>query len=265
MDDTRERETPVPSALPMEWMARMLLPFQRGSYTKSELSLLPDSLKQQQKRRGRSIYLRHVDCGSCGACEVELSALDNPVYDIRRLGMEFRSTPRQAHLLVLTGPYTRNMDLEVWQALQVMAQRFSREETDDDHLGCVILLGDCAIHGGIFERAHGLAKRAQTIEREIVARIFGCPPTPEEILGALDVVAKYLETRERNGTLSDIDEYVIHKEGETSKGREEEKLPLDILDLSPTQQPMETVTDEAQVSQISSGANGSVSERVSAE
>src|SRR5216684_4047704 len=35
---------------------------------------------------GRSLHLRHLDAGSCNACDWELAALLNPVYDVRRLG-----------------------------------------------------------------------------------------------------------------------------------------------------------------------------------
>jgi len=33
-------------------------------------------------RFGRSLAIREVDTGSCGACESEISALNNPIYDI---------------------------------------------------------------------------------------------------------------------------------------------------------------------------------------
>jgi len=45
---------------------------------------------------GRSLHLRHLDAGSCNACDWELAALLNPVYDVRRLGIDFVASPRHA-------------------------------------------------------------------------------------------------------------------------------------------------------------------------
>ena len=45
---------------------------------------------------GRSLHLRHLDAGSCNACDWELTALLNPVYDVRRLGIDFVASPRHA-------------------------------------------------------------------------------------------------------------------------------------------------------------------------
>ena len=62
---------------------------------------------------GRSLHLRHLDAGSCNACDWELSALLNPVYDVRRLGIDFVASPRHADGVVVTGPVTRNLELAV--------------------------------------------------------------------------------------------------------------------------------------------------------
>ncbi len=52
---------------------------------------------------GRSLHLRHLDAGSCNACDWELAALLNPVYDVRRLGIDFVASPRHADGVVVTG------------------------------------------------------------------------------------------------------------------------------------------------------------------
>ena len=33
---------------------------------------------------GRSLHVRHLDAGSCNACDFEMGALSNPVYDLHR-------------------------------------------------------------------------------------------------------------------------------------------------------------------------------------
>ena len=45
---------------------------------------------------GRSLHIRHVDAGSCNGCESELQALNNPYYNLHRLGIFFTPSPRFA-------------------------------------------------------------------------------------------------------------------------------------------------------------------------
>src|SRR5207245_2547719 len=121
----------------------------------------------------RSLWIRHLDCGSCNGCELELTALENPVYDAHRLGIEFKSSPRHADVVVMTGPFTRNL-AEAAQ-LTVDAMPVPR----------VVLIGDCAINKGIYQGSYALVERPPEIEKAIVAEVPGCPPTPQEILDAL--------------------------------------------------------------------------------
>ena len=58
----------------------------------------------------RSLHIRHVDAGSCNGCESELQALNNPFYNLHRLGIFFTPSPRFADLLLVTGPVTHAMD-----------------------------------------------------------------------------------------------------------------------------------------------------------
>ena len=57
----------------------------------------------------RSMTIREVDTGSCNACEMEMNALANPVYDVERFGVHIAASPRHADALVVTGPVTVNM------------------------------------------------------------------------------------------------------------------------------------------------------------
>src|SRR6266550_2079563 len=58
---------------------------------------------------GRSLAIREVDAGSCNACELEIHALSNVVYDLERFGLRFVASPRHADVLLVTGPVTTNM------------------------------------------------------------------------------------------------------------------------------------------------------------
>lgn len=68
-----------------------------------------DLRKRIAASQRRSLHIRHVDAGSCNACESEISALDNPFYNLHRLGIFFTPSPRFADLLMVTGPVTAPM------------------------------------------------------------------------------------------------------------------------------------------------------------
>ncbi|MEC4890267.1 MAG: NADH-quinone oxidoreductase subunit NuoB [Nitrospira sp.] len=121
----------------------------------------------------KSLAIREVDTGSCNACEMELNALMNPVYDAERTGLHIAASPRHADALVVTGPVTVNME----KALKDVYR-----QTPDPKL--VIALGDCAIHCGIFKGSYAVSG---PVERHIPVdlRIPGCPPRPAEILRTL--------------------------------------------------------------------------------
>src|SRR3974390_2759401 len=60
---------------------------------------------------GRALCIREVDAGSCNGCELEIHALNNPLYNIEGLGIKFVASPRHADLLLVTGPVARNMEV----------------------------------------------------------------------------------------------------------------------------------------------------------
>jgi len=121
----------------------------------------------------RSLAIREVDTGSCNACEMEMNALANPVYDVERFGVHIVASPRHADALVVTGPVTVNME---------RALKDVYKQTPDPKI--VIALGDCAINCGIFKGSYAVTG---PVERHIPVdvRIPGCPPRPSEILRVL--------------------------------------------------------------------------------
>ncbi|MGE5169441.1 MAG: formate hydrogenlyase, partial [Rudaea sp.] len=58
---------------------------------------------------GRALTIRHVDAGSCNACELEAHALANPYYNIEGLGIKYVASPRHADALMVTGPVSKHM------------------------------------------------------------------------------------------------------------------------------------------------------------
>ena len=70
----------------------------------------------------RSLHIRHVDTGSDGAIEQELTALLNPYYDMQRLGLFFTASPRHADVLLVTGPVTAPMEQPLRRTYEAMPE-----------------------------------------------------------------------------------------------------------------------------------------------
>jgi Ni,Fe-hydrogenase III small subunit/formate hydrogenlyase subunit 6/NADH:ubiquinone oxidoreductase subunit I len=115
---------------------------------------------------GRSLAIREVDAGSCNGCEVEVHALNNPIYDLERLGIHFVASPRHADMLLVSGPVTRNMELALIKA---------HRATPDPKV--VVAIGACGISGGIYGRNYATLGG---IDAAIPVDVYvpGCPPRP---------------------------------------------------------------------------------------
>jgi Ni,Fe-hydrogenase III small subunit len=137
---------------------------------------------------GRALCIRHVDAGSCNGCELEIHALNNPLYNIEGLGMRFVASPRHADLLLVTGPVSRHM---------AVALRRTYEAMPDPKL--VVALGDCGCDGGIFGENYASCGRVASII-PVDVLVPGCPPPPLRILqGILTAISAGAEPRAQNG------------------------------------------------------------------
>ena len=69
---------------------------------------------------GRSLHIRFVDAGACGACMSEARQLDNPYYNMHRLGFFITPTPRNADVLLVAGPVSDAMRFPLRKAYDAM-------------------------------------------------------------------------------------------------------------------------------------------------
>jgi len=131
-------------------------------------------LEEAVKRRfSRSLAIRQVDAGSCNGCELEIHAINNPVYNCERFGIHFTASPRFADLLLVTGPVTRNMEI---------ALRRTYDATPSPKL--VVAVGDCGCNGGIFGESYAsLGGVGKVIPVDIY--VPGCPPDPIALLNGI--------------------------------------------------------------------------------
>src|SRR5690606_36708054 len=119
---------------------------------------------------GRALCIRAVDAGSCNGCELEIHALNNPFYNLEGIGIRFVASPRHAHLLLVTGPVARNMEVSL---------KRTYDATPDPKL--VVAVGDCGCTGGIFGESYASRGRVANVIPVDVA-VPGCPPTPLAIM-----------------------------------------------------------------------------------
>jgi Ni,Fe-hydrogenase III small subunit/formate hydrogenlyase subunit 6/NADH:ubiquinone oxidoreductase subunit I len=156
------------------------VPAQTRSHTESAEEIGKALKKKVRTLFGRSLHIREVDAGSCNGCEVEITALNNPVYDIQRFGVHFVASPRHADMLLVTGPVTRNMEIALKQTY---------DATPDPKL--VVAVGACAIGGGVFGKSYASCGGVDAVV-PVDVYIPGCPPRPEALLhGILLAMDRY--------------------------------------------------------------------------
>jgi len=105
-------------------------------------------------------------------CAIEMMAVGASKYDLDRLGVIFRATPRQADLMIVAGTVTRKMAPVVRKVYDQMPEP-----------KWVIAMGSCATSGGIFDTY----ATVQGVDEIVPVDFYipGCPPRPEALLDAI--------------------------------------------------------------------------------
>jgi Ni,Fe-hydrogenase III small subunit/ferredoxin-like protein FixX len=125
---------------------------------------------------GRSLHIRFVDAGACGACMSEARQINNPYYNMHRLGFFITPTPRNADVLLVAGPVSDAMRLPLRKTYEAMPTPKR-----------VVAIGACAISGGVFGPSFAsMSGAAEMIPIDVV--VPGCPPPPLAILHGLLLV-----------------------------------------------------------------------------
>jgi NADH-quinone oxidoreductase subunit B len=133
-------------------------------------------------RWGRSRSMWPVNAG-IACCSLEMMTTGAARYDFDRFGIMFRSSPRQADVMIVPGPITKKMAPIVTRVYNQMAEP-----------RWVIAMGSCAISGGTFVDSYNVLPGADTF-LPVDVYIPGCPPRPEALLyGCLQLKKLIAET-----------------------------------------------------------------------
>jgi len=105
-------------------------------------------------------------------CAIEMMTTGSAQYDLDRLGVIFRGSPRQADFMMVAGTVTKKMSTVVRKVYdQLPEPRY------------VISMGSCACSGGIFDTY----AVAQGCDQFVPVDVYvpGCPPRPEALIEGL--------------------------------------------------------------------------------
>lgn len=145
------------------------------------------------ERIKKSIWVFHLNTGSCNGCDIEILDALTPFHDAERFGVKLVASPRHADVLLLTGPITLESLPKVINAI---------EATPRPRI--IIALGSCGSGGGIWHDTYstiggvrGLKKilEERGIEVDAIYYVPGCPIRPEALLYAVALIKGLVEKK----------------------------------------------------------------------
>jgi Ni,Fe-hydrogenase III small subunit len=151
-------------ATPLAWAS---------DYEWAEAAGSDDPLRHFGHPFDRSIHIIVVDAGDCGACLHEVKQLNNPYYNMHRLGFFITPAPRHADVLLVVGPVTDHMRVALQKTYDAMPTPKR-----------VVAVGACALSGGVFGSSfvsEGGVAQVLPVDVEVP----GHPPPPLAILHGL--------------------------------------------------------------------------------
>lgn len=124
-----------------------------------------------------SIHVLVMDAGDCGACLHEVRQLNNPYYNMHRLGFFITPTPRHADVLLVVGCGTDHLRAALEQTYRAMPTPKR-----------VVAVGACALSGSVFGPSFVTGGGVADII-PVDVEVPGHPPPPLAILHGLLVAA----------------------------------------------------------------------------
>ncbi|PHS79652.1 MAG: NADH-quinone oxidoreductase subunit B [Rhodospirillaceae bacterium] len=134
--------------------------------------------------RSESIWILGFGTG-CGA--IEMRPLMTPRFDAYRYGVQWRPTPRQADLLMISG-YLSTKTLK--RAIRAYEQMQNPKY--------VVGLGSCTINGGMYWDSYNTIKKLDEY-LPVDTYIAGCMPRPEALLAGFNDIKKIIRAGKAEG------------------------------------------------------------------
>lgn len=118
----------------------------------------------------KSPWILHFDCGSCNGCDIEILAALTPKFDVERFGIVNIGDPKQADLILVTGPANKRNQ----KVLQNLYDQMPEPKV-------VVAVGTCASTGGIFYNCPNVLGG---VDKVIPVDVYvpGCAVRPEQII-----------------------------------------------------------------------------------
>lgn len=139
--------------------------------------------------RARAVHVMLVYTGGCNGCDIEIvNCVLSPKFDIEQYKIFLTWNPREADVLVVTGPVTKHNK----EPLKAIYEAIPEPKA-------VIAAGACALMGGVYKNIYGDIPSEEICGPvdEIIpvdAKVPGCAVRPEDVLaGAVAALPLLLE------------------------------------------------------------------------
>ena len=137
--------------------------------------------------RSKAIHIMLVYTGGCNGCDIEIvNAVLSPKFDMEQYGVFLTWNPREADILVVTGPVTHDNKeplIDIYNAIP--------------NPKLVVAAGACAVMGGVYKNCYGDIPSEEIegpVENVIPvdAKVPGCAVRPQDVLAGVVAALPHL-------------------------------------------------------------------------
>lgn len=134
--------------------------------------------------RSQSLWILGFGTG-CGA--IEMRPLMTPRFDAYRFGIQWRPTPRQSNLFIISG----------YLSVKTL-KRVIRSYEQMQNPKYVMALGSCTINGGMYWDSYNTINRLDHY-LPVDVYVAGCMPRPEALLAGFEALKKLIREGQGEG------------------------------------------------------------------
>ncbi|MGL4669267.1 MAG: NADH-quinone oxidoreductase subunit B family protein [Methanobacteriaceae archaeon] len=130
--------------------------------------------------RGRAVHLMLVYTGGCNGCDIEIvNCVLSPKFDAEQYKVFLTWNPREADVLVVTGPVTKLNEEPLRKIYEAIPEPKA-----------VVAAGSCALMGGVYKNIHGDIPSEEIMGPvhniiPVDAKVPGCAVRPEDVLSGV--------------------------------------------------------------------------------